>query len=85
MKKIRGKDLLKLGFHKEIEVDPEDEGFHYYTYEINNHCLLISDANNEGENGYFSVEIFEYEGIVFRDLKKLKKLIKLLKEVTNER
>lgn len=79
MKKIKGKDLHKLGFKKEVEESGFD-AFHYYSYEINGDCLLISDANNERKNKSYTIEIFEMEDIRFTDLKKLKKFIKLLKE-----
>jgi len=83
MKNITGKQLKKLGFKKEIESDNEDP-FHYYSYEINDNCLLISCANNEKVNGSYIIEIFEMEEVRFTTLKSLKKLIKLLKEATNE-
>lgn len=82
MKKIKGKDLINLGFKKEIEkptLDPEDLGFHYYTFEINNRCILISNANDERINGGYEIEFYDFNEIQFRSLKKLKKLIKLLK------
>lgn len=81
-KKITGKDLRKLGFKKQVEkptLDPEDIGFHYYTYEINNHCLLISCANDEKINDGYTVEIYEIDDLKFCDLEQLKQLMKLLK------
>lgn len=83
MKKISGKELKKLGFKKEIEKSDGDK-YHYYVYEISGDCLLISDANNDRKNGSYTIEIFEMENVEFRDLKKLKKFIKLLKEATHE-
>jgi hypothetical protein len=83
MKKITGKDLRNLGFKKEIEKSGGDN-YHYYTYEINNHCLLISCGNDEKVKGGYIVEIYEIEEIKFRDLKQVKKLFKLLKRATNE-
>jgi hypothetical protein len=86
MKKITGKDLIKLGFQKTIEpptLDPEDLGYHYYSYDINNKCLLLSCANDEKVDGGYYVEIYEIEDLKFRDLKQLKKLVKILKSVNN--
>lgn len=82
MKKISGKDLRELGFKKEVEkptLDPEDLGYHYYTYEISNKCLLISCGNDEKVDGGYEIEFYEIEGLKFRDLEQLKQLINLLK------
>jgi hypothetical protein len=87
MKKITGKDLKKLGFKKRVEeptLDPEDLGYHYYIYKLNEHCLLISSTNDEKIDGGYEIEFYEMEGIKFRDLGELKKLVKLLKHATNE-
>jgi hypothetical protein len=87
MNKITGKDLRKLGFKKGVEMstsNPEVEDYHYYTYEINKHCLLISSSNDEKDNGGYYVEFYEMEGIKFTKLKDVKKLIKLLKKASNE-
>lgn len=87
MSKIRGKDLRELGFKREVENPknkPKEQGYHYYTYEINNHCLLISCSNDEKIDGGYTVEIYEIEELKFCDLKHLKKLFKLLKKVNNE-
>jgi len=87
MMKIKGKDLRGLGFKKEVENPknkPKEQGYHYYTYEINNHCLLISCSNDEKVKGGYVVEVYEIEELKFRDLKQLKKLIKLLKNASNE-
>lgn len=86
MKKITGKDLRELDFKKEVEkptLDPEEEGYHYYVYEINKHCLLISCCNNEKIKGSYDVEIYEIPELKFRNLKKLKKFIKLIKQASN--
>jgi hypothetical protein len=84
MSKITGKDLKNLGFKKEVEkptLDPEDNGYHYYTYEINKHCLLLSSSSDEKDvDGGYYVEFYEIEKIRFTKLEDLKKLIKLLKK-----
>lgn len=82
MSKIKGKDLRKLGFKREdsaVSGAPVVEAeYHYYTYEINDKCLLISNTNDEKTKGGYEVEFYEIQGITFRDLKHLKKLLKLL-------
>jgi len=86
MKKIKGKNLRKLGFKKEVEaptLDPEDLGYHYYVYEINDNCILISNASDERVKGAYVVNFFEHETICFHSLKKLKALLKLLKSNKN--
>jgi hypothetical protein len=59
------------------------EKYHYYTYEINDKCLLISNTNDEKDGGY-EVEFYEMSGISFKNLKDLKKLLKLLKAAAND-
>ncbi len=80
--KINDKNLIKLGFKKEFNtpVCDDDEKFFYFTYEINEHCLLISSDNLESESdGGYYVEFYEIPDIHFTDLGDLKMLIKLLK------
>jgi len=80
---ITGKDLRKLGFKKSVEMctsEPEVEDYHYYTYEINDKCLLMSCSNDEKINGGYVIEFYEMEGLKFDNLKQLKKLFKLLKQ-----
>lgn len=88
MKRITGKDLIKLGFTKEKErssIAPNmTEKYHYYVYEVGNSTLLISNTNDEKVGGY-EVEFYEIQGLIFKDLKHLKKLVKLLNQATNER
>lgn len=86
MSKIKGKNLIKLGFKKQVEpptLDPEDNGYHYYTFETKNKKgVLISCSNDEKVNGGYEVELYEIPEIQFRNLKQLKKLVKLLKAAT---
>ena len=75
-----------MGFKKEVEkptLDPEDNGYHYYIYEINKHCLLISCSNDEknADGGYY-VEFYEIPEVKFTKLEDLKTLVKLLKSAT---
>lgn len=87
MEIITGKELRKLGFEKQVELptlDPEDQGYHYYTYDVTKKCLLISCSNDEKIDGGYSVEFYEFDQIKITDLKDLKKLIKLLKRAKND-
>jgi len=87
MKKITGKDLKKLGFEKQVEpptLDPEDQGYHYYTYEISEKCLLISCSNDEKINGGYLVEFYEIYNPRISNLNDLKKLIKIFKKAKND-
>ena len=82
MNKIKGKDLLKLGFKrvKNIPSSARDIKYHYYIFETENKkALLISNANDEVPKGKgYEVELYEIPEIQFCDLKELKKLVKLL-------
>ena len=70
--------LIDLGF-----VENTDMGYHYYTYEINDECLLISDANDEND-GNFTIGFFDFDGIQITELNDLKSLIKILKRNTKK-
>ena len=74
--KIKGKDLIKLGFKRKNDAD-----FHYYVYEINKYCMLISCTNDEKTKGGYEVEFYEISEIKFTELNDLKKLLKLFKSV----
>jgi hypothetical protein len=83
MSKIKGKDLLKLGFKKKKERTTHELGelnYLYYTYEVNKHCLLISCSNDEKVNGGYYVEYYDISGIKIYELKDLKILLKVLKK-----
>lgn len=85
MSKIKGKDLLKLGFEKVYDVDTEakDGKYHYYIFETKNKKgVLISCSSDEKVNGSYEVELYEIPEIQFRNLKHLKKLVKVLKAAT---
>ena len=84
MSKIKSSDLTKLGFKKEKNTpihELNEREFYYFVYEINKHCLLISDDNFEAEaNGGYQIEFYEIPEICFTKLKDLKELVKLLKK-----
>lgn len=81
--RITSEDLLKLGFKKE-DVSAEQSGhlpFSYYFLEIDKGFGLIS---NEGEDGFYSVDIFNTEfPIRFKFLTELTNLIDLIKRHYN--
>lgn len=83
MEKITKNELLKLGFIENY-VTPEEsgsnEGFFYFSFEIDGHTLLITNDNVES-NGVYSVEFFNfYDTISFNDLNQLKTLINLVND-----
>jgi len=85
MSKIKAKDLLKLGFKREdnIPSSARDMEYHYYIFETKDKKgILISCSNDEKENGGYEVELYEIPEIQFRNLKQLKKLVKILKAAT---
>jgi hypothetical protein len=86
MSKIKGKDLLRLGFKREdnIPTSAMDCEYHYYVFETKNKKgVLISNTNDEvPKGGGYEVELYEIPEIQFTDLKLLKKLVKLLKAAT---
>lgn len=77
--RITSKDLIDLGFVREDVTAEEsgDEDFSYYFLHVDKGFGLISD---EGEDGYFTVDVFNTEfPIRFKFLPALKQLIKLIK------
>lgn len=85
MSKIKGKDLINLGFKKckNIPTSAMDCEYHYYTYDVKKKkTLLISDSNDEKVNGGYYVEFYDIEGIKFCELEDLKRLVKLLKKAS---
>ena len=76
-------ELIKLGFEKQLE---EDSGnpFYYYTLDITTGLAFITQANDEVKDGEWVAEIFEADGIKFKDVKLLTELINLLKYSKNE-
>lgn len=84
MKDITEGVLRMIGFTK-TNVSPEeagdDKGYYYFTIEINNKCLLISNSNDEADNGHYSIEFFQYEGLSTTNSVDLIDLIRVLKKM----
>lgn len=81
MKDITKEKLIGLGFIKEFGCNGEpldDNMYNYYTYNINDNCLLISDADDEND-GNFTVELFDLDSICITNYDDLKNLIDILK------
>jgi hypothetical protein len=60
-----------------------DSEYHYYVFETRDKKgVLISCSNDEKIKGGYEVELYEIPEIQFRNLKQLKKLVKILKAAT---
>lgn len=84
MKDLIKDKLLFLGFNKEFSSPEEsgtEHGYHYYTYNINDECLLISDANDEND-GHFTIMIFEFDSVEITTYVDLVDLIRVIKRNT---
>ena len=83
MKDITSELLIKIGFIKN-HVTPEEsgqkDGYNYYSYEINDRCLLISEADDE-VNNYFTISFFEFEELQTSNYVDLVDLIRVLKKM----
>lgn len=80
---IFGNELINLGF-KRNDVSAEeagtDVGYHYYSYEFNEECVLITNASDEND-GKFVVEFFNMENsIQYTNFYDIKLLVELLKK-----
>jgi len=72
---MKEQDLIDLGFIKEYG----DKSFYYYVLEFGRGFELISNANDEIENGKWFVEVFEEDSIRFTDVKDLTEFIEIIK------
>ena len=71
--------LRVLGFEKQIETS--EPSYYYYTLDIVRGLSFITKANDEVENGEWSVEIFDTTtAIKFKDAKELSNLIDILNQ-----
>ena len=73
------KELIQLGFEKQVDDGMEGDPFYYYTLDITSGLSFITQANDEVENGEWVVEIFESAEIKFKDVKTLSTLIDILR------
>jgi len=72
-------ELRVLGFEKQIETS--EPSYYYYTLDIVRGLSFITKANDEVENGEWSVEIFDTTpAIKFKDAKELSNLIDILNQ-----
>jgi len=75
--------LRVLGFEKQIETS--EPSYYYYTLDIVRGLSFITKANDEVENGEWSVEIFDTTpAIKFKDAKELSNLIDILNQNKDE-
>jgi hypothetical protein len=88
---MKEQDLIDLGFER-VNVSPEEagdeNGFYYYTYDFSDSrgLSLISNSNDEAEKvEQWSVEIFDYDNILFTDKKMVLEFINIIKQNTNEK
>ena len=82
MKDITKDKLISLGFKEEFSSPEEsgtDDGYYYYIYEINEECLLISDASDEND-GKFTIEFFDFNGIKVTNNFNLFELMEVIKK-----
>lgn len=70
---MKEQDLINLNFKRE-----EGDNFYYYTLDIGSLCL-ITNANDEINNDFWTVELFEHDDFIFEDLQQLKLFITILK------
>jgi hypothetical protein len=85
---MKEKDLIKLGF-KKTDVTEEESGdkpYYYYTFDFfSEYCglSLLSNSDDEVEDGKWFVTVLEENRIRFTNKKDLKKFIKLVKNNQN--
>ena len=79
-------ELIKLDFER-VDVSPEEagdeNGFHYYTYNLSDSrgLCLISSSNDEAKTeGQWVVQIFDYDDISFTDAIELLSFINIVKK-----
>ena len=79
-KVIKEQELQKLKFER-VDISEQESGdkaFHYYTYDIGNGIIsLITQSNDEVENGNWHVEVFEDTSIRFETVEDLTKFIQV--------
>ena len=74
---MKEKDLIKLGFKKEV-VEPGDEQFYYYSLDIADGFSFLSCANDEVIDGNWFVDFFDsHPSIRFKSSSELSTMINL--------
>ena len=81
---MKEKELIQLGFEKQVDDGMGEDPFYYYTLDITEGLSFITQANDEVENGEWVVEIFESSEIKFKDAKTLSTLIDILNQNKDE-
>ena len=81
---MKEKELIQLGFEKQVDDGMGEDPFYYYTLDITEGLSFITQANDEVENGEWVVEIFESAEIKFKDIKPLTELINILNQNKDE-
>lgn len=86
---MKEQDLIDLGFEK-VEVTAEESGdkeYYYYTYTLGSgdyQLSLITESNDIVIKDNWSIELLEYDSIVFHKIKELKMFIALIKRNMKE-
>lgn len=84
---ITEQELIKLGFKRTnvlIEESGCDHDFYYYTLDIGDVCLM-SSSNDEVLENRWECCIFDSETLNINNITDLTKLIRILKNNTNEK
>jgi hypothetical protein len=77
---ITEENLIDLGFNKisqTAEATGAKKDWHYYTLDIGDMCLITND-NEDAEKDEWAVHIFDNVSVVFRNIKDLAQLVRLL-------
>ena len=81
MKNIRKADLMCAGFNQKFvsaEESGQPTGYFYYTFEINDDSVLITDADDEND-GNFTVYFFELNDLIqINDVSDLQSLVGII-------
>ena len=81
---MKEKDLIKLGFEKEIDESDAANPFYYYILDVTPGLSFITQPSDEVENGEWTVEMFEVAEIKIKDFKELSTLLEILNKNKDE-
>ncbi len=74
------KELINLGFKKETD-NSSEQVYHYFTYEVNDLCVFITNASDELVNGGYVVEFFNMSELgEFSDVEAIRLIIKTINQ-----